>query len=436
MDYNDSASRLTQALEEMKKEQGDRFSLEKVNLAELGRRTGISRKKLRRLKANGFRMEPHGLTGKKSEVTVLTGFTGIIDDMLRKGVYNSSVIGERLSEAGYLGGISQVKRYMQEHKSLLPAKRQVVSPQGNRGRRYSTAPGEAYQMDWGFVKVECVDGTTFRVACFAMICHHCGQRYIEFFPNARQENLFIGMLHAFMYMGVPERVLTDNMKSVVICRDSEGHPIWQHDYEVFMRTVGFETRLCKPRHPFTKGAVERLVRQVKENFVAGRTFYNLTDLNEAAIVWCRKQNGSFHRGMDCVPCDVHASNCAQVAHELDKTVEIAAYLCPLRKISFDGFVNYEGHRFGVPYWYTEHECRVKRDGGTLHIFDLNLKRILTSHPVTWSKYDSFCNDQYLDGQPEELPSTSVKSVLHQTDSPRLAAGFSKFNFDAEDDEDV
>ncbi|MBQ9004547.1 MAG: hypothetical protein IJ087_22135, partial [Eggerthellaceae bacterium] len=45
--------------------------------------------------------------------------------------------------------------------------------------------------------------------------------------NARQENLFIGMVHAFMLMGVPEFVLTDNMKSVVLHRDAEGKPVWQ-----------------------------------------------------------------------------------------------------------------------------------------------------------------------------------------------------------------
>jgi transposase len=38
------------------------------------------------------------------------------------------------------------------------------------------------------------------------------------------------MIHAFTYMGVPETVLTDNMKSVVIERDAEGNPIWQNDY--------------------------------------------------------------------------------------------------------------------------------------------------------------------------------------------------------------
>ena len=48
---NDHTVTLTQALQDIKKEQGKSFNLEYVNLAELERRTGISRAKLRRLKA-------------------------------------------------------------------------------------------------------------------------------------------------------------------------------------------------------------------------------------------------------------------------------------------------------------------------------------------------------------------------------------------------
>lgn len=92
-------------------------------------------------------------------------------------------------------------------------------------------------MDWGFTKVLDYDGTEYTAAYFAMVCHHCGQRYVEFFPNAKQENLFISMIHAFGYMGIPKYVLTDNMKSVVLHRDFEGHPVWQKDYEAFMKTV-------------------------------------------------------------------------------------------------------------------------------------------------------------------------------------------------------
>ena len=80
-------------------------------------------------------------------------------------------------------------------------------------------------MDWGFTKVLDYDGSEYNVVCFAMVCHPCGQRYIEFFPNAKQESLFIGMLHTFAYMGVPKYVLTDNMKSVVLHRDFDGNPL-------------------------------------------------------------------------------------------------------------------------------------------------------------------------------------------------------------------
>ena len=123
-------------------------------------------------------------------------------------------------------------------------------------------------MDWGFVLVEDRTGDESRLACFAMVCHHCGSAYVDFFPKVRQENLFIGMVHAFAELGVPERVLTDNMASVVNGRYADSRPVWNAQYAAFMSCVGFKTRLCRPRHPYTKGKVERLVRFVKGNCLA------------------------------------------------------------------------------------------------------------------------------------------------------------------------
>ena len=304
---------ITQVIEEMKSEQGDKFDINRINLAEMERRTGMTRAQLRRLKKNDFQITPHALTGRKADTTIISGYTGVIDDLLKKGVSNSEVILERIQEQGFQGSLTTVKRYIQSHKYLIPPKRQTVAPQGNRGRRYSSDAGESYQMDWGFVNVDTGDGTSYKVACFAMICHHCGERYIEFFPNAKQENLFIGMIHAFKRMGVPGHVLTDNMKSVVLHRDSEGHPVWNHDYEAFMNTIGFETKLCRPRHPFTKGSVERLVRFVKENFLAGRVFGTITDLNYEAWKWCDNQNNRYHKAVDCIPHERHSVSCIKNA---------------------------------------------------------------------------------------------------------------------------
>lgn len=313
---NDLQEILSQAIDEMKMEQGEKFNLSKINLAELERRTGLSRSKLRHLKENNFIVTPHGRTGMKAATTVLTGYTGVIDGLLRKAVTNSVVCYERIREAGYSGSLTSVKDYIASHQNLVPAKREAAAPQASRGRRYSTAPGESYQMDWGFVNVETTTGTFYRAACFAMVCHHCGERYIEFFPNAKQENLFIGMPHAFVFMGVPESVLTDNMKSVVIQRDGQGHPIWQKDYGAFMKTVGFKTKLCRPRHPFTKGAAGRLVRFVKENFLPGRAVSSITELNYQAVRRCNGQNSIYHRAVDCVPDARHHKACMQTARPL------------------------------------------------------------------------------------------------------------------------
>ncbi|MDO4177477.1 MAG: IS21 family transposase [Bacillota bacterium] len=430
---NDSAMEiLAQVINEMKSEQGNDFSLESVNLAELERRTGISRQRLRTLKKHNFQELPHGNTGKCRPISILDGYTSVIDNLLRQGVSNSSVCYDRLSEYGYTGSLSTVKRYISDHRHLIPAKRQLVAPQGSRGHRYETHPGEAFQMDWGFVRVVDVFGDEYTAACFAMICHHCGQRYVEFFPNARQENLFIGMLHAFEYMGVPDYVLTDNMKSVVIRRDIEGHPIWQKDYETFMKAVGFRTRLCKPRHPFTKGKVERLVQFVKDNFLAGRQFFNYTDLNREALKWCISQNSRYHQCLDGVPDRIHGSDCEKRIQKLPEDMSLMYFLCPERRISFDGFINYEGRRFGVPYSYTQRTVRVLRKDETIYIYSSDLSQLLTTHDVTWSRKDRYCIDQFPPLQPEEFPTAAVTTRIMEIEYDAPALGFDKFNFGQED----
>ena len=428
---NDLQEIITHYLDVLKMELGDKFDLDKVNLSEMVRKTGIPRGKLRDIKANGFIVKPNGNKGRHAEHTVLSGFTGVLDGLLRENVTNSVVCLEHLQKEGYAGGLTTIKDYIRQHKDLIPPKRMIIAPQGSRGQRYKDDPGVCYEMDWGFVNVsDGYDGES-RIACFAMVCHHCGEFYIEFFPNARQENLFIGMLHAFAAMGVPDHVLTDNMKSVVLHRDADGHPVWQPDYAAFMKAVGFTTRLCKPAHPFTKGQVERLIQYVKGNFLAGRVYTNITELNYEARRWCNQHNNAYHKAMDCVPELVHTQCCMKTAHELVEDREILFYLYPLRSISFDGFVNFEGRRFGVPYSYVERTCRVGRDNYTLHIYASDLSRELTQHPVTWSRKDSFCDDQYPHKDPEEKPTETVKVTLKAIPEQDHGNVFDRFHFDKE-----
>ena len=419
---NDLGEILAQELERIK-ECGER-----INLAEIERRTGISRAILRRWQSNGYVIQP-SRKGWRSGISKLNDVSETVDALLSKGVTNSSVIIERIRELGYDGGISILKDYIRSHRDLVPSPRHAVAPQGNRGRRYTTERGDCYQMDWGFINVIDMAGNTWRCACFVMVCHHCGFRYVEFFPNARQENLFIGMIHAFSVMGIPKRVLTDNMKSVSLGRDAAGNVIYNHDYDTFQHLLGFRTELCRVAHPFTKGTVERLVRYVKENFIQGREFINVSDLNARALGWCREKNGLMLRERQCIPNDEHAIEKVDLMQITDPKA-LLPYLAPERSISFDGFVEYEGRRFGVPYTYTGKKARVMRSGDELMILNPN-GELLQRYGVDWSKISKTCPGQWAP-MPEELPTAPVKAVVHIS-AQKPDGRFSRFSFRREAD---
>lgn len=425
---------VSQAINEMKEEIGSDFSMDLINLSELSRRTGISRSKLRSWKRNSYSFVAPGpkAGAQRSSERVIERYAPILDTLLQSSVSNSVVCLKRLRREGYTGSLSSVKRYIASHKGLIPPKHKKIEGLGRRARRYNTKPGYMYQMDWGFVNVDTYSGQKLRTACFAMICHHCGEKYTEFFPDAKQENLFIGMLHAFRYMGIPHIILTDNMKSVVTGRDWAGNPIWQKDYEAFMKIVGFKTELCKAYHPYTKGKVERLVRFIKENFLPGRSFYNLNDLNEAALDWCNEQNHVIRIDTGYSSETVHTAKCQLYTQPLKDDESIQWYLCPLRKISYDGFVNYEGRRYGVPFSYTGSLVRVNREGHILKIYSEDMKDMLAVHNVTWDRQDHYVPDQYPKTEPEEFPTVPVHVSIHQKslneNSSTKELSFADFDF--------
>lgn len=69
--HNDLTEIISHALNEMKREQGEIFNSDKVNLAELEHRTGISCSKLGRIKKSGFIDLPHALIERKAVVVKL-----------------------------------------------------------------------------------------------------------------------------------------------------------------------------------------------------------------------------------------------------------------------------------------------------------------------------------------------------------------------------
>ena len=118
------------------------------------------------------------------------------------------------------------------------------------------------------------------------------------------------------------------------------------------------------------------------------------------------------------------------------TYFIRGYLCPERRLSFDGFVSYEGIRFGVPSDYLLPTVRITRDQNSIRIFSYDFSRQLVSYPVTWSRQDQICAGQFEEiPQPEEFPTARVKTTIQQLPPTPTQLSFEKFNFDDEELQD-
>ena len=118
--HDDLQEIIDAALREMAAEEGDGFDPQACNLAEFCRRTGLTRSRARTVRAHGFRALPHGNSGRRTASGVLAGHTGLVDDLLRKGVINSQVIFERLLGQGYAGGLTTVKTYIAARRASEP----------------------------------------------------------------------------------------------------------------------------------------------------------------------------------------------------------------------------------------------------------------------------------------------------------------------------
>lgn len=432
MAYKGSDERLEKiyrALDEIGEELGSPVCIGDVTIAELSRRTGMTQGRIRRALSHGERNaeEP----AKRHRARMLDRYSGKIDAMLLSGISNSAVVFRRLRAIGYEGGMSTVRAYVSAHRDLIPRRSEAPDP-GERARRYQTEPGDAFQMDWGFAKAVRPDGAVRRLACFAMVCHRCGTAYAEFFPNARQESLFAGAVRAFDRMGVPRRVITDNMRSVVIRRGLDGRPIWQADWEAFMKDLSFETTLCRPRHPYTKGKVERLIRTIKEGFLMGVSFLSLADLNRQAMKWLEELNGDPSRGCGMSPAERHLYECMPLMRPLERSRRLMAWLCPRRSVSRDGFVEFEGRRYGVPLWYGGAEARVCREGGRVMVLSADLSAMLAEHDAESGGAESAAPGQFaLPECPEERPTAPVTAMAGERPDGACPPGFERFAFGAE-----
>jgi len=211
----------------------------------------------------------------------------------------ATVLLREIQAAGYEGGISQLKAY------LAPFKAARVDPVV----RFETEPGRQMQADFTVIR----RGRD-RLSAFVATLGYSRATFVRFtgredFPTWRE-----CLIGAFEYFGgVPEEVLFDNAKTVILERDvyGAGQHRWHPGMLEFSRDWGFQLRVCRPYRARTKGKVERFNGYLKGSFLvpllatlrAGGLKLDLGTANREVLRWLKDvANVRIHATTGVRPC--------------------------------------------------------------------------------------------------------------------------------------
>lgn len=193
-----------------------------------------------------------------------------------------------------------------------------------------------------------IGGETQRVCLSVNVLGHSRAVFTQASLSMDAEHTYASILAAFEYFGgVTHTVLVDNQKAAVIdWRD--GKPRFNRRFRELGKHCGFVPRAARPRRAQTKGKVERMVRYVKDNALAGYPAFDSIDaLNMYLRHWCDTVAN------ERIPREL--GEAVRVRWTRERTALLPLPRTPfdtayhrVRQVSLDAFISLDGNRYSVP----------------------------------------------------------------------------------------
>ena len=308
----------------------------------------------------------------------LDPYKAYIRRLLEHHPYSAAQILNRLREAGYVGGATIVKDYLQRVRPV-------------RAPAFLTlhfAPGECAQVDWGHYGSVPVGNTRRRLSFFVMVLCYSRLMYVEFTVSQTMEHFLGCHVNAFeAFAGrVPAKIMVDNLKSAVLQRSIGQAPVFNPRYADFARHHRFEIAPCNVRAGHEKGRVEAGVGYVKKNFLAGLDIPDFRALNPAARNWLDSvANVRVHGETHKRPLDLFALERDQLRPLPELLYDIGAVHTVRASNRFR--VTFDTNRYSVPAEYASQRLTLKSYPDRLCIYHHD--RLLARHRRSYERHRDF-----------------------------------------------
>lgn len=291
---------------------------------------------------------------------------------------------EEIKAMGYHGSLDVVQRFVREIKPDKAFHSKLTV-------RFETPPGEQAQADWAYCG-RFVDGGGRPVCIYAFtaILGYSRMRYVEFTTSMRIEHLLRCQINAFSFFeGIPHRLLFDNMKQVKLDADT-----WNPQFLDFVRHYGIAAHTHMPYRPRTKGKVERLVRFIKDNFLNGRSFCDLDDLNAQGRAWLDRVNAQVHGTTGRIPHQVWSEQERSALRPLDAVSPYQLSRQVSRQVDWEGMVRFERSRYSVPPQHAGQRVMVELRGQKITVRSGQV--IIASHKAALRPDSHMVEPQHLE----------------------------------------
>jgi len=298
--------------------------------------TGISRKSIRRELDRMTNPIPKVSKGtvRKSK---LDPYKAKIAYLVKEKDLSAVRVLEEINELGYDGGYSILKNYIR-----------VIRPKTKKRPRppIDHPPGHEAQMDWSPHKV-IIRGKEQVVHTGSIVLCYSRWLFMRHFIDEKLESVISLHEQGFQELGaVPEIITYDNMTTVG--RHVGPGKVWINPrFDRFAKEYGFKIVILQPGKKERHGKVERPFHYIENNFLAGREFDDMEDLNNRADQWrWNKANIRIHGTLKQKPVDRLVREMPYLKRLIINTADVN-YSEVERKINIDFCVVINNKRYSV-----------------------------------------------------------------------------------------
>lgn len=340
-----------------------------MSLREIGKLLGISHNTVKH--ALGRDSPPEYNRQQRCSKKIVP-FEEIIFSMVNVKKYKGSRVYEEIKSKGYTG--SRTTFY--EHYARI---KQKVSKSFTP---YETSPGEQSQFDWSPYTV-IIGGALTKVIVHSYINGFSRYQILEASLTENQGAVFEALENCLIQSGgVPSRIQTDNAR-VFVKNPSKNNFQWNQRYLHFCGHYGFEPSRSLPKHPWSKGKVEKPFSYIEDHFITGGEFESFEDFYYKLKAFEEKLNSRVHSTTKTQPRDLFEKERSSLI-KLPKERYVGVKE-EIRKVSSDCLISFNASRYSVPWHFAGKQVWIRISKGYFLEVYSQANKLAARHKLSLTK---------------------------------------------------